>query len=156
MPSPKHSDELEALLEPVVKGTGLELDGVILTNQSGTPVVRVTVEAPVGVDGIDSDSLAEVSRAISKKMDQADPIDSEYLLEVSTPGAERELTEPRHWIKQIGRLAHAKLRDGGALLGRVLEADDEGAVLDVDGERTPITYAQVKKARARVEFVSQD
>ncbi|WP_022868088.1 ribosome maturation factor RimP [Schaalia vaccimaxillae] len=156
MPNPKHSDELQALLEPIVQESGLDLDDVLVTNQSGTPLVRVIVDAPVGMDGIDADTLADVSRAISKAMDQADPIDSEYLLEVSTPGAERELTLPKHWAKQAGRLAQVKLRDGDTVVGRVQTANDEAATLDIDGKETTIAYAQMKKARARVEFGSMD
>ncbi|MDC4233017.1 ribosome maturation factor RimP [Actinomyces sp. B33] len=147
---------MRVLLEPTVRACGLDLDSVVVIRQGSSPLVRVTVEAPEGADGIDSDSLADVSRAVSKKMDEADPIDSEYLLEVSTPGAERELVEPRHWRRQVGRLARVKTRDGVVVTGRVTGADDEAATLDVDGQAMTVAYSQIRKARARVEFGSED
>lgn len=151
-----NSERLEALLAGVVAENGLELDAVIEAKQGTMALVRVIVDAPEGQTGVDSDHLAEVSRAVSKAMDVADPIDGEYLLEVSTPGAERELTQPRHWRKQIGRLIRAKMRDGSTLQGRLLEADEEHATLDVDGVSTTISYANVKKARPRVELNSEE
>lgn len=156
MAQSKRSPELEGLLTLVVAGSGLELDSVVLAQQSTTPVVRVFVDAPLGGNGVDSDTLAMVSRLVSTALDEADPIESEYLLEVSTPGAERELSEPRHWLRQIGRRAQVKMRDGSTFLGTVIAADDESVMLNVDGAETTIQYESIKKARARVEFGSKE
>ena len=115
----------------------------------------VVVEAPIGAEGIDSDTLADVSRAISKTLDVADPIDGEYLLEVSTPGAERELTKVGHWMRQVGRLVRIKLRAGGYVSGRVVAADETRVTIDVDGESRVINYQDIRKARARIDFGSE-
>ena len=93
-----------------------------------------------------------MSRAVSKALDAADPIDGEYLLEVSTPGAERELTKVGHWMRQIGRLVRIKLRAGGYISGRVIDASETSATIDVDGEATTIDYQDMRKARSRVDF----
>ena len=143
---------LEELLAPVVAASGLELDSVTRTRSDAMPLLRVVVEAPIGADGIDSDTLADVSRAVSKALDAADPIDGEYLLEVSTPGAERELTKVGHWKRQVGRLVRVKLRAGGYVSGRVLDAGETSATIDVDGEATTIDYSDMRKARSRVDF----
>lgn len=143
---------LQELLAPVVAASGLELDSVTRTRSDAMPLLRVVVEAPIGADGIDSDTLADVSRAVSKALDTADPIDGEYLLEVSTPGAERELTKVGHWMRQIGRLVRIKLRAGGYVSGRVIDASETSATIDVDGEATTIDYQDMRKARSRVEF----
>ena len=143
---------LQELLAPVVAASGLELDSVTRTRSDAMPLLRVVVEAPIGADGIDSDTLADVSRAVSKALDAADPIDGEYLLEVSTPGAERELTKVGHWIRQIGRLVRIKLRAGGYVSGRVIDAGETSATIDVDGEATTIDYQDMRKARSRVDF----
>ncbi|MDO4258674.1 MAG: ribosome maturation factor RimP [Actinomycetaceae bacterium] len=145
------TEELAALLGPVVSEVGLELDDIVFARQDAHMVVRVTVEAPEGSDGLDSDLLGDVSRAISAAMDRADPIDGEYLLEVSTPGAERELLRPAHWRRQIGRLVEVRMRDKERFTGRVLDVDDEGAVLEVEGVQRRVDYGEVKKARGRVE-----
>ena len=143
---------LQELLAPVVAASGLELDSVTRTRSDAMPLLRVVVEAPIGADGIDSDTLADVSRAVSKALDAADPIDGEYLLEVSTPGAERELTKAGHWMRQIGRLVRIKLRAGGYVSGRVIDAGETSATIDVDGEATTIDYQDMRKARSRVDF----
>lgn len=143
---------LQELLAPVVAASGLELDSVTRTRSDAMPLLRVVVEAPIGADGIDSDTLADVSRAVSKALDAADPIDGEYLLEVSTPGAERELTKVGHWMRQIGRLVRIKLRVGGYVSGRVIDAGETSATIDVDGEATTIDYQDMRKARSRVDF----
>ena len=143
---------LQELLAPVVAASGLELDSVTRTRSDAMPLLRVVVEAPIGADGIDSDTLADVSRAVSKALDAADPIDGEYLLEVSTPGAERELTKAGHWMRQIGRLVRIKLRAGGYDSGRVIDASETSATIDVDGEATTIDYQDMRKARSRVDF----
>ena len=143
---------LQELLAPVVAALGLELDSVTRMRSDAMPLLRVVVEAPIGADGIDSDTLADVSRAVSKALDAADPIDGEYLLEVSTPGAERELTKVGHWMRQIGRLVRIKLRAGGYVSGRVIDAGETSATIDVDGEATTIDYQDMRKARSRVDF----
>ncbi len=143
---------LQELLAPMVAASGLELDSVTRTRSDAMPLLRVVVEAPIGADGIDSDTLADVSRAVSKALDAADPIDGEYLLEVSTPGAERELTKVGHWMRQIGRLVRIKLRAGGYVSGRVIDASETSATIDVDGEATTIDYQDMRKARSRVDF----
>lgn len=161
MAHPARDARLEELLGPVVASEDLELDAVVRAHSGGTPLVRVTVDTPL-VEGageqarVDSDTLAVVSRAVSAALDRADPIDGEYLLEVSTPGAERELTEPRHWKRQVGLPVRVKLRDGGHVSGRVRGADDVSATLETDGGTTTIEYANMKKARARVELGSKD
>ncbi|MCB6401819.1 ribosome maturation factor RimP [Schaalia odontolytica] len=143
---------LQELLAPVVAASGLELDSVTRTRSDAMPLLRVVVEAPIGAAGIDSDTLADVSRAVSKALDAADPIDGEYLLEVSTPGAERELTTVGHWKRQVGRLVRVKLRAGGYVSGRVIDAGETSATIDVDGEATTIDYQDMRKARSRVDF----
>ncbi|MEE0238073.1 ribosome maturation factor RimP, partial [Adlercreutzia sp.] len=143
---------LQELLAPVVAASGLELDSVTRTRSDAMPLLRVVVEAPIGAAGIDSDTLADVSRAVSKALDAADPIDGEYLLEVSTPGAERELTKVGHWKRQVGRLVRVKLRAGGYVSGRVIDAGETSATIDVDGEATTIDYQDMRKARSRVDF----
>ena len=155
MGSPTTDGAVEELLAPVVSASGLELDSVTRTRSNAMPLLRVVVEAPIGAEGIDSDTLADVSRAISKTLDVADPIDGEYLLEVSTPGAERELTKVGHWMRQVGRLVRIKLRAGGYVSGRVVAADETRVTIDVDGESRVINYQDIRKARARIDFGSE-
>lgn len=154
MASSTSDGPLEELLAPVAAQSGLELDSVSRSRSDAMPLLRVIVDAPVGAEDIDSDTLASVSRAVSKALDEADPIDGEYLLEVSTPGAERELTKVGHWLRQIGRLVRIKLRAGGYVCGRVVDADGTSAMIEVDGTTTTIDYQDMRKARSRVDFAT--
>ncbi|RIQ16899.1 ribosome maturation factor RimP, partial [Jiangella rhizosphaerae] len=82
--------------------------------------------------------------------------DHPYTLEVSSPGVSRPLTLPRHWSRATGRLVRAILHDGGDVTGRVVSADDDSAVLDVDGASRVLAYADVRKAKVQVEFRKTD
>lgn len=96
MAQPQHFEALEKELRPLVEGFGLELDAVLSVKESGMKIVRVIVESPETGQGLDSELLAQVSRAVSPLVDKADPIDSEYYLEVSTPGAAIPARRVRH------------------------------------------------------------
>lgn len=156
MAAPRESAALRALLEGVVTEAGLALDSVVELHQNGSAVVRVVVDVTGDEGEVDSDTLAAVSRAVSKAMDAADPIAGEYLLEVSTPGAERELTLPRHWRRALGRSVRIRLREGGTLTGRLVGVDGGAVTVEVDGQPTTIALENVKKARPRVEFGSEE
>jgi len=154
---PVDQDLIRRILEPVVATCGLIIDQIEVVGPQTRPIVRISVDygedtSADSYESVDSDTLAQVSRAISLAMDEADPIDSEYILEVSTPGAERELTQPRHWRRQIGRLIRVKLRDGNTVEGRLSEVADQQVILVVDGEPVTIEYDTIKKARPRVEL----
>ncbi len=106
--------------------------------------------------GIDLDAVADVSRVVSAALD-ADPdaIPGTYVLEVTTPGVDRPLTQPRHWRRAQGRLVSVTRRSGGPITGRVSSADDEQAVLvgdDVPGGRLALDYSDVSRAVVQVEF----
>ena len=78
-----------------------------------------------------------------------------YVLEVTSPGTDRPLTEPRHWRRAVGRLIKVELADGTQRTARLVAAAEDAADLD-DG---PVRYSDVRRARVEVEFArtgSQD
>ena len=86
-----------------------------------------------------------------------------YTLEVSSPGVDRPLTEPRHWRRAIGRLvtraAHGIVPPGNGrpagrplLTGRVTGADAQGVRLEVDGEGREFGYSELGPGRIQIEF----
>ncbi|TDD67941.1 ribosome maturation factor RimP [Jiangella aurantiaca] len=147
-------DLLEQVIEPVVASEGLDLESLELSQAGRRSRLRIIVDADGGVD---LDRCAEVSRHISKALDDSGAMgDHPYTLEVSSPGVSRPLTLPRHWSRATGRLVRAILHDGGDVTGRVVSADDDSAVLDVDGASRVLAYADVRKAKVQVEFRKTD
>ncbi|XTZ15220.1 ribosome maturation factor RimP [Micromonospora echinospora] len=156
---------LRAVIEPVVVAAGYDLEDLSVSRAGRRHVVRVIVD---GDRGVSLDAVADVSRAVSSALDAAeeasgDIVAGEYQLEVSSPGVDRPLTLPRHWCRNVGRLVRVTARAAvpeqrvgqpgdRQVTGRVLEADGERVVLDVDGERVEWTYAELGPGRVQVEF----
>jgi len=150
------TDRLRGALGPVVDAAGLYLEDVTVAAAGRRKIVRVVIDLPDGPGGVDSDRLSEVSRQISAILDDVDLVEGAYTLEVSTPGADRPLREPRHYRRAVGRLVRARTTDGRELTGRLREADDAVAVLDVDGHRHELPYAEVADARVELELNRPD
>lgn len=147
------ADRVRDVVAPVVDAAGLSLEDVQVAPAGRRTVVRVVVDLDAdAVGSLDSDSLASVSRGISAAMDAADPVSGAYVLEVSTPGTDRPLTEPRHFRRARTRLVRLSLRDGSVVLGRLTDADDAGLVLDVDGTATTVRLEDVARGVVEVEL----
>jgi ribosome maturation factor RimP len=74
-----------------------------------------------------------------------------YVLEVSSPGVDRPLTEQRHWRRAVGRLVTVDL-DDRPLTGRITATDDAGVTLDVDGAIRTLPWASLGRGKVQVEF----
>ncbi|WP_329495037.1 ribosome maturation factor RimP [Kitasatospora herbaricolor] len=154
-------DRLRALLEPLAASSGLDLEEVKVTQAGSRRQVQVDVDADGGVD---LDTIAEFSRVVGEALDGSDVMGSgAYVLEVGSPGAERTLTEPRHWRRAEGRLVKAQLADGTEIVARVLSADEDGALVEVQpvkgrgkAKERRLEYTEVAKARVQVEFNRKD
>lgn len=121
--------ELTRLLRPAVAEAGFDLEEVDVRPAGRRRLVRLVVD---GDDGVALDDIAELSRVASELLDASDVMGvSPYVLEVTSPGVDRPLTEPRHWRRAVGRLVVAPLTKGGQIEGRVVEADEEAVVIDV-------------------------
>ena len=146
--------ELLALLSPVARAHGLDLEDVTITPAGRRRLLRVVVDRDGGVD---LDLVAEVSTDVSRALDGSEVMGGQsYVLEVTSPGVDRPLTEPRHWRRNAGRLVAATLADGGTLTGRVTAADDSGVTLDVDGATRPLAWRDVVTGRVQIEFNRKD
>lgn len=145
------SELLTTHLEPVVAGAGLYLEGVSVAPAGRRTLVRVVVDLPDGPGGLSSDALAEVSRAVSRALDEADLVPGPHTLEVTTPGVDRPLTEPRHFRRSVGRLV-TLTTDEGTVTGRLAEVRADGVV--VDGAEVP--FANITSAGVVVELGRED
>ena len=144
-----------ALLEPVVSGAGFDLEDLTVSAAGKRSVVRVLVDKDGGVT---LDDVADVSRLVSEALDAADEQDptllgTSYVLEVSSPGVDRPLVEPRHWRRNVGRLVAASLRDGSTADGRITAVDDAGVTLD---EQRVLPFDELARGLVQVEFNRKD
>ncbi|MEU1389077.1 MULTISPECIES: ribosome maturation factor RimP [unclassified Nonomuraea] len=150
MGSASSRDHLMKLLEPVVGAEGLDLEDITVTQAGKRRLLRVIVDRDGGVS---LDDIADVSQAVSTALDEDDVMgQAAYTLEVSSPGVDRPLTEPRHWRRAAKRLVKAEMRDGTVVEGRVLAADESGVDLDVAGSASRIDYQDLTRGRVQVEF----
>lgn len=137
--------QLRSLVGPVVSAAGYDLEDVSVTSAGRRSVVRVVVDRDGGVD---LDAVADVSRAVSEALDASDAFgESAYTLEVTSPGVDRPLTEPRHWRRNIGRLVETQ-----AFKGRILEVSDDGVAVEVDGARRAVSHDELGPGKVIVEF----
>ncbi|MCC9311381.1 ribosome maturation factor RimP [Kitasatospora sp. RB6PN24] len=151
------TDRLRALLEPLAEQAGLDLEDIKLTQAGSRRQLQIDVDAEGGVD---LDAIAEFSREVGQALDAGDLMgNSAYLLEVGSPGVDRPLTAPRHWRRNTGRLVKVQLVEGGELVARILSADEDGALVEVQpvkGRGRPkerrLEFTEVAKARIQVEF----
>jgi ribosome maturation factor RimP len=145
-------EQLLTLLHPVVTGAGYDLEDVTVAAAGRRSLVRVIVDAD---GGIDLDAVADVSRAVSATLDDVRDaggvLAGSYVLEVTSPGVERPLTEHRHWRRALGRLVSADV-DGKPVTGRVKAVDGDGVTLEVKGGPQTVPFAALGKGRVQVEF----
>lgn len=142
--------DLRPLLEPVVTAAGCDLEELDVSLVGRRRRIGVVIDRDGGVD---LDLIAEVSRGVSAALDADDVGDAPYVLEVTSPGVDRPLTQPRHWRRNVTRLVRAELADGGEVVGRVVEVTDASAVVfDVDGETREIALADIVRGHVQVEF----
>lgn len=152
-------EHLVSVIEPLVAAAGFDLEDVVVTPAGRRSLVRVVVD---GDHGVTLDDIAEISRTVSEALDTSgDGLGATpYVLEVSSPGVDRPLTQPRHWRRATGRLVLADLvegdPDGPAVTGRVLRTDDAEVVFDVDGAELTLPYSRIRRARVQIEFNRPD
>jgi ribosome maturation factor RimP len=141
------TEELFAKLQPVVTAADLELVDVEL--RSGVLLVTVDREG-----GVDLEALTDANRAVSGLLDELDPIDSRYTLEVSSPGVERTLRTPAHFVKAVGETVSVKTRPqvpgDRRRRGVLVAADEQGLTMEEEGGPdggVRLAYSDIDKAR---------
>lgn len=150
MSAQARQDRLAELVEPVLAEAGLELEAVEVTPAGKRRLLRIIVDSD---EGVDLDSVGEVTQEISAVLDGSDAMGkAAYTLEVTSPGVDRPLTRPRHWRRSRGRLVRAATADGGEVEGRVADADDSGVTLEIDGQNRSYGYSDLGRGKIQVEF----
>lgn len=143
------TEELTALLAPIVASLGLELLGIEFAPTSGSALLRLYIDVEgrhVGIEDCEA-----VSREVSATLDVNDPIASQYTLEVSSPGIDRPLFTAGQFARFIGEVAKASLRlpqeNRRRLQGRIVSADANSVVMLIDGREFVVAHENIEKAR---------
>lgn len=138
------------LISETVAALGFEL--VRVTYGGGRkPTLQIMAEREDGTMSVDD--CAKLSREVSAILDVEDPLDGEYLLEVSSPGIDRPLTRPKDFMRWVGFDAKVELAEASdgrrRFRGRILEASEAGIVLDVSDMKEPVTvdFSEISKAK---------
>jgi ribosome maturation factor RimP len=147
------------VIRPVIAAAGMDLEAVRVSAAGRRRLLRVVVDSDRGVS---LDDAAVISRKLSAALDAVAVMgEFPYTLEVSSPGVDRPLTDPRHWRRAVGRLVQVTVTDAGnsgvtgSICGRIVAADSDGVTLDVGGDpktRRRFGYAALGAGAVQVEF----
>lgn len=161
----ERSEILHDAIASVVASLGLDLYDVELSGRGRHQILRVVIDRKPGDErGIDLDAITQATEALSPLLDR-DPVAVEalrgaYTLEVTSPGLERSLREPRHFERAVGTTVSVKTGEGDDAVRRrgvLVAADTDGFDLELDsGERARIPYDDVVQARTVFEWGAQE
>ena len=140
------AERVYSLIKETVEGCGVELWDVRYLKEGASWYLRVFIDK---TDGINIDDCTKVSHAIDPIIDEADPIDASYYLEVCSPGIERELTRAEHFNKMVGEKIKIKLYravDGKKEFDGVLKNAADKILLETDNGIMEFTLKEISKA----------
>ncbi|MDS9470619.1 ribosome maturation factor RimP [Sporosarcina pasteurii] len=149
---------VEKMVQPIVDDLTLELVDIEFVKEGNDWFLRVYVDTPEG--DIDIDQCALVSERLSEELDRTDPIEQNYFLEVSSPGAERPLKKEEDFQNAIGQYVYIKTYapiDGmKEFEGYLLSYGPEGAEVEIRIKTRKVTVLIDKKkiavARLAIDF----
>ena len=141
---------LQDMLEPTINRLGFDVVRILTIGQKN-PTLQIMIERKDRTD-IVVDDCATVSRAVSEILDEKDPIDDRYNLEVSSPGLDRPLTILEHFQRFVGYDAKiettAEVDARKRFKGKIVSVDDkENIHFDMDGKEWIIPFGVVSKAK---------
>ena len=143
-----NAEAIARAVASVVAEAGLDLEDVVVHPAGRRTLVRVVVDVD---GGLSLDAVAAVSGPVSDAIDASGLVgETGYTLEVTSPGVDRPLTEPRHWRRARSRLVEVSLATGDTFTARLTGSDEETAKFAEVG-RT-VALADVARAQVQVEF----
>lgn len=146
--------DVEPLVRPMIEADGLELVDATMMGGGRSQVLRITVDGPDG--SVDLDQLADLSRRLSRHLDDEGFEPGPYALEVSSPGIERPLRRPEHFRRAVGSRVKVKttvpVAGSSSHEGALRRADDEGIALEVAGGELRVPYVDIASARTVADW----
>jgi ribosome maturation factor RimP len=152
------SDQISQLVTPAVESQGLFLEDVHIVSPGKHRIVTCIVDGPTSLN---LDQVTAVSRAISELLDEAAFMgETPFTLEVTSPGVDRPLTVPRHFLKNQGRLLKIVKIDGQVVTGRIVESNETIVTLSFtekkEEKQVEVAFADIKRATVEIEFNRKD
>ena len=141
------AEKVYGLIKETVEAEGVSLWDVRFLKEGASWYLRVFIDKP---EGISIDDCTNVSHAIDPIIDEADPIEVSYFLEVCSAGIERELTRQSHYEACIGQTVKIKLYkavDGVKEFTGKLKSAADAAVIETEGGEYRFDYKDISKAR---------
>ena len=152
------TDEITELVEPWLAAERLELDDVEMVGSGDGRTLRILVDHP---DGVDLDRLAVVSNGISRLLDDVPSLQAPYLLEVSSPGVDLPLKNPRQFAKHKGRKVKL-VTELEEFKGTLLNSDEKSVEVEkyletkkgkpTKTEKITIEMADIKEIKVLISF----
>ena len=153
------SQSVWKLSEPIAAQLGLSIWDVRFVKEGAYHYLRIFIDKP---EGVTIDDCEAMSRAVNGPLDELDPIDGEYCLEVCSPGIERELSRPEHFARFLGAVLNVRLirplEDGRKELTAILHsfADNTMELETEDGEFFHIEKKNTSSVRLNAEYEDVD
>jgi ribosome maturation factor RimP len=151
-------DQISELVTPAVSDQGFYLEDVHVATPGSHRIVTCIVD---GDASLNLDQVTTVSRVISELLDEALFMgETPFTLEVTSPGVDRPLTQPRHFAKNVDRLLKIVKLDGSEVAGRILSNTDHDVTLTVTVKKETIeqtvSLSEIKRAVVEIEFNRKD
>ena len=140
---------LEESIKLAVESLGANLYDIVNAKEHDRNIFRVLVTAE---NGISLDKCAEISRMISPILDVDEPMNGEYILEVSSPGIERKLRKKDHFLGSVGEKVKIKNFAMEIFKGELISADNEKIVVRTEFGDDEITYDSILAAATYFEW----
>jgi len=151
-------DQISELVTPAVSDLGFYLEDVHVATPGSHRIVTCIVD---GDASLNLDQVTSVSRVISELLDEAVFMgETPFTLEVTSPGVDRPLTQPRHFAKNADRLLKIVKVDGSEVSGRILSNTDHSVTLTVTLKKEvteqTVPLGDIKRAVVEIEFNRKD
>jgi ribosome maturation factor RimP len=151
-------DQISELVTPAVSDQGFYLEDVHVATPGNHRIVTCIVDGDLSLN---LDQVTSVSRVVSELLDEAAFMgETPFTLEVTSPGVDRPLTQPRHFAKNVDRLLKIVKLDGSEVTGRILSNTDQDVTLTVTVKKETVeqtvALADIKRAVVEIEFNRKD
>jgi ribosome maturation factor RimP len=151
-------DQISELVTPAVSDLGFYLEDIHIATPGNHRIVTCIVDGDLSLN---LDQVTSVSRVISELLDEAAFMgETPFTLEVTSPGVDRPLTQPRHFAKNVDRLLKIVKLDGSEVTGRILSNTDQDVTLTVTVKKETVeqtvALAVIKRAVVEIEFNRKD